>query len=119
MKKIALLTLAAVLGSFSSALASAPSPCSPGGACAPSTCGEIKCAEGESVAAAQKRVMTAELTRLVARYVSDASLRSELLLTLKSDPKRALDFVALVKAEFSETDLAAFKRVSEHFVGKC
>ena len=117
MKKIALLTLAAVLGSFSSALASSPSSCPPGGACAACMCGEINCAEGESVAAAQKRVMAAELTRLVARYVSDASIRSELLRTLKSDPERALDFVALAKAAFSETDRACFKRVSEHF--KC
>ena len=76
MKKIALLTLAAVLGSFSSALASSPSSGSPAGACAASMCCEIKSAEGESVAAAQKRVMLAELTGLVARYVSDASIRS-------------------------------------------
>ena len=119
MKKIALLTLAAVLGSFSSALASSPSSCSSDGACAASTGCEIKCAEGESIAAAQQGVMAAELTRLVERYVSDASLRSELLRTLKSDPERALDFVALAKATFSETDRASFKRVSEHFVGKC
>lgn len=119
MKKIALftLTLAAVLGSFSSALASSPSSCSPDSACAAGMCGEIKCAEGESIAAAQKRVVTAELARLVVRYVSDASIRSELLRTVKSDPERALDFVALAKGAFSETDRAAFKRVSEHF--KC
>src|SRR5687768_7783228 len=64
MKKIALLTLAAVLGSFSSAFASSPSscvPCSQDGACAVSTCCEIKCAEGESVAAARERVMATEL----------------------------------------------------------
>ena len=120
MKKIALFTLplAAVLGSFSSALASSPSSWSPAGARAPGTGGEIKCAEGESVAALQKRAMTAELAYLVARYVSDASLRSELLRTLKSDPARALDSVALAQATFSETDRAAFKRVSEHF-NKC
>jgi hypothetical protein len=119
MKKIALfsLTLAAVLGSFSFALASSPAACAPGGACVPCICCEIKCAEGESVATAQKRVMLSELTRLVARYVSDASIRSELLRTLKSNPERALDFVALAKAEFSETDRGCFKRVSEHF--KC
>lgn len=112
MKKIALLTLAAVLGGVSSALASSPSSGPPGGASAACLCGEIKCAEGESVAAAQKRVMAAELARLVARYVSDISIRSHLLRTLKSDPARALDFVALAKAAFSETDRACFKRVS-------
>jgi hypothetical protein len=117
MKKIALLTLAAVLGSFSSALASSPASCAPGGACDACMCCEITCAEGESVAAAQKRVMAAELARLVARYVADASIRSELLRTVKSHPERALDFVALAKAEFSETDRACFQRVSEHF--KC
>jgi hypothetical protein len=113
--KIALLTLAAVLGSFCSVLASSPSSCPPGGTCASCVCGEIKSAEGETVAAAQKRVMATELTRLVARYVADAAIRSELLRTLKSDPARALDFVALAKAAFSETDRACFKRVSEHF----
>jgi hypothetical protein len=117
MKNIALLTLAAVLGSSSSALASSCSPCPPEGACSASACCEIKCAEGESVAAAQKRVMAAELARLVARYVSDASIRGELLRTLKRDPERALDFVALAKAAFSEADRACFKRVSDHF--KC
>ena len=80
-------------------------------------CCEIKCAEGESVAAAQQRVMAAELVRLVAHYVSDASLRSELLRTLKDDPQRALDSVALANAAFSESDRACFTRVSEYF--KC
>ena len=117
MKKIALLTLAAVLGRFSSALAASPASTPPGDACTAGMGGEIKCAEGESVAAAQKRVMAAELTRLVARYVSDASIRRELLRTLNSDPARALDFVALAQAAFSATDRACFKRVSEHF--KC
>ena len=117
MKKIALLTLAAVLGSFSSALASSPPSGQPDGACVACVCCEIKCAEGESVAAAEKRVLAAELARLVARYVSDASIRSHLLSTLKSHPERALEFVALAKAEFSETDRACFKRVSEQF--KC
>lgn len=116
MKKIVLLTLLAVLGSFSSALASSPSSGSTGGACDASCC-QTKCADGESVAAAQQRVAFAELSRLVERYVSDASLRSELLRTLKSDPERALDFVALQKAAFSETDRVAFQRVSDHF--KC
>ena len=115
MKKIALLTLAAILGSFSSALASSRPT---GGACAACMCCEIKCAEGESVAAAQKRVMAAELTRLVARYVSDASIRRHLVRTLQSDPARALDFVALAKTAFSETDRACFKRVSDHYL-KC
>lgn len=117
MKKIALLTLtlAAVLGSFSFALASSPASGSPDGASAPALCCEIKCAEGESVAAAEKRIMAAELTRLVERYVLDASLRTELIRTLKSNPERALDFVALAKAKFSESDHAAFKRVSSHF----
>lgn len=125
MKKIALftLTLTAVLASFSSAFASSPSSWSlsswsPAGACAAGTCCEIKCAEGESVAVLQKRAMTAELAYLVARYVSDASIRSELLRTLKSDPARALESVALAQATFSESDRAAFKRVSEHF-DKC
>lgn len=117
MKKIALLTLVAALGSFSSARASSPSSFPPSSACAAGLCCEIKCAEGESVATAQKRVMAAELTRLVARYVADASIRSELLRTLKNDPERALDFVALAKAAFSETDRACFQRISEHF--KC
>jgi hypothetical protein len=117
MKKITLLALAAVLGSFSSALAASRASCAPDGACAACGCGEIKCAEGESVAAAEKRVMAAELARLVVRYVSDASIRSHLLRTLKSDPERALDFVALAQAAFSETDRACFKRVSEQF--KC
>jgi hypothetical protein len=117
MKKIALLTLAAVLGSFSSALASSPSSCSPAGGCAACLCCEIKCAEGESVAAAQKRVMAAELARLVERFVPDTSIRSELLRTLKDDPQHALDSVALAKAAFSESDRACFKRVSEYF--KC
>jgi hypothetical protein len=118
MKKIALLTLAAVLGNFSSARASSPSLCPPAGACCPACqCDEIKCAEGETVAIAQKRVMAAELARLVARYVSHPSIRNHLLRTLKSDPERALDFVALAKAAFSETDRACFKRVSEQF--KC
>ena len=117
MKKIALLTLAAVLGSFSAAFASSPSSCPPAGGCAECRCNEINCADGESVAAAQQRVRAAELARLVARYVSDTSIRSHLLRTLKSDPERALDFVALAKAAFSETDRACFKRVSEQF--KC
>lgn len=120
MKKIALLTLAAVLGSFSSALASSPSSCSPGGACAAAgTCGEIKGVEGESVVAAQKRAMAAELTGLVTRYVYDASLRSELLRTLSSDPRRALDSVAFVESAFSEADRAVFKRISGYFKFKC
>ncbi|HEX2852614.1 MAG TPA: hypothetical protein VHO24_05195 [Opitutaceae bacterium] len=122
MKRNALLTvaLAVVLGSFSAALASSPSSsssCAPDGACAAPQCCEITCAGGESVAAAEKRVITAELSRLVSRYVADASLRTELLRTLKSDPERALEFVALAKARFSEADRAAFKRVSDHF--KC
>jgi hypothetical protein len=119
MKKIALftLTLAAAFGGVSSALAASNEACPPSGACDATLCCEIKCAEGESVAAAQKRVVFAELALLVTRYVSDASLRSELLRTLKTDPERALDFVALKKAAFSETDHATFKRVSGHF--KC
>lgn len=116
MKKIALLTLAAVLGSFSSALASSPSTCSPGDGCASYLCCEIKCADGEIFAAAQKRFMAAELAGLVERFVPDASIRSELLLTLKDDPQRALDSVALAKAAFSESDRASFKRVSEYFM---
>lgn len=117
MKKIVLLTLAAALGNFSSVFASSPSSGSPGSPSAASTCCEIKCAEGESLAAAEQRVMTAELKRLVERYISDAAVRSELLRTLKSDPERALDFVALANAAFSEADGACFKRVSEYF--KC
>jgi hypothetical protein len=117
MKKIALLTFAAVLGGVSSAFASSPASCAPDGACAPCQCCEMKCAEGESVAAAQKRVMAADLTRLVARYVPDASIRGHLVRTLQSDPRRALDFVALAQANFSEADRACFKRVLGHF--KC
>lgn len=115
MKIIALLTLTAVLGSSSFALASPPPSCPPGGGCDSCSCGNVTRAEGESAADAQKRVVTAELTRLVTHYVFDASIRSELLRTLKSDPERALDFLALAQAAFSDTDRACFKRISDHF----
>jgi hypothetical protein len=123
MKKIALLTLAAVIGSLSIALASSPASCPSDGACAASTCCEVQCAAGETVAAAQERVMAAELTRLVARYVSDPAIRSELPRALKNDPER--DFAAVAKvfnelrrhlAAFSETDRASFKRLTGYFI---
>ncbi len=117
MKKIILLPLLALLGAASASFATPPASCPPGDPCTECICCEIKPADGESVAAAQKRVMAYELARLVTRYVGDVSLRGELLRTVKSDPERALDFVARAKATFSETDRACFKRISEHF--KC
>lgn len=67
--------------------------------------------------------MAAELTRLVARYVSDPSLLSELPRVLKSDPERDVDALAKVfnelrrhLAAFSETDRASFKRLTGYFI---
>lgn len=118
MKKIALLTLIVVLGGTPSAFAASPSSCPLDDDCAGCMCDKIECAEGESLVAARKRIMAAELARLVTRYVSHSAIRHHLLLTLKTDPARALDFVALAKAAFSDADRACFKRVSAHFL-KC
>lgn len=117
MKKKFLLPLIVLLGATSAAFATPPAACLPDGDCTDCTCCDIKCADGESVAAAQKRVMAAELTRLVTRYVTETAIRGELVRTLETDPQRALDFVARSKARLSEADRACFQRVSDHF--KC
>lgn len=67
--------------------------------------------------------MAADLTRLVTRYVSDASIRSALPLALKSYPERDFDALAKVfnelrlhHAAFSETDRACANRVAKYFL---
>lgn len=117
MKKLVLLPLFALLSAASATFAAPPASCPPGDICTDCICCEIKCAEGETLAAAQKRVMAYELARLVNRYVADTAIRGQLLRTLTSAPLRALDFVAQAKSTFNESDRACFQRISDHF--KC
>jgi hypothetical protein len=104
----------AILAGGSSVLAS-PSPDCPTTEPCVCVCREIIPALGETVATAEKRLMTADLVRLIERYVTDATLRAELRGTVAVDAERVSKHIALAKAKFSEADRACYKRVVSYF----
>ena len=118
MKLVSLLALTAVFAVPSSASASVPAA---GESCPPTACDSACCCKeicplpGETTPAAQKRQMSAELLRLVSRYVSDAKLRSELREAATAQPVRVLNHAALRDAKLSESDRVCLKRLVDYF----
>jgi hypothetical protein len=112
MKYLTVVTV--LLAGGSSVLASPPADCPTNEPCV-CVCREIIPAPGETTAAAQKRLMTADLIRLIDRYVTDPTLRTALRSAVAMDAERTSKHVVLAKAKFSEADLACYKRVVGYF----
>jgi hypothetical protein len=98
----------------SSSFASPPTDCPTNEPCV-CVCREIIPAVGETLAVAEKRLMTADLLRLLERYVTDVNKRDELRRETATNVDQVIKHVALLKADFSEADRSCFKRVASYF----
>jgi hypothetical protein len=106
-----LLLLVAALTSGSPLLASSSSGCE---SCV-CVCREIIPAIGEKMADAEKRLMTADLVRLIERYVSDTEVRAELRRVAATNATHATKHAALATAKFTDADRACYDRVMDYF----
>jgi hypothetical protein len=106
-----LLLLAAALAGGSPVLASSSSGCE---SCM-CVCREIIPDIGEKIADAEKRLMTADLIRLIERYVPEPSTRAELRRVAATKATQATKHAALTNAKFTDADRACYKRVMDYF----